>query len=126
MVWTELCFFLVKTCSRSDRLDFSILAPRPVDGKIPPSTLHISVYGFSEETQFSQKLFSHLPIPLLDLREQFDKIGTSKLIHVQGTPKTSWYLVWVESDSVFNPKSLGISPDDRNLTAIVQEASCPK
>ncbi|MBD1905963.1 O-antigen ligase family protein [Funiculus sociatus GB2-A5] len=120
------CVFLVKTCSRSDRLDFSILAPRPVDGKIPPSTLHISVYGFSEETQFSQKLFSHLPIPLLDLREQFDKIGTSKLIHVQGTPKTSWYLVWVESDSVFNPKSLGISPDDRNLTAIVQEASCPK
>lgn len=120
---SENCVFLAKTCGEKKSLDFAVHAPRPDYSEVKPLDFIISVYGLVEETELPSDL-SKLPVPLLKVNEQLTQEGEEKLIHVNGTLETAWYLVNIQAEPVFNPKSLGLSQDSRNLTVVISEVNC--
>lgn len=118
------CIFLAKSCGRQDSLDFVVSTPRPDYSRAQPLSVQVSVYGLANKSEFSSEVLQNLPVPLAEFHEQFQQADKEKPIRVKGTPETSWYLVRVQAASVFNPKSQGISQDDRNLTVVISEANC--
>lgn len=84
----------------------------------------MSVYSLAKGDGFSAEFLDNLPKPLSRVKGKLTKIDEEKLFHFDGNSEIAWYLVQVESNSVYNPKSRGDSQDDRNLTLVVGEASC--
>ncbi len=120
---SENCVFLAKTCGVNKSLDFVASAPRPDYSQAKPLDFTISVYGLAKGINLPSDL-SKLSVPLLKIREQLTQEGEEKLIHVNGTLETARYLVNIRAESIFNPKSFGLSQDDRNLTVAVSEVDC--
>ncbi|HEY9652631.1 MAG TPA: O-antigen ligase family protein [Coleofasciculaceae cyanobacterium] len=118
------CIFLAKSCGRQNGLDFVVSAPRPDYSEAQPLSVQVSVYGLAKKTEFSSGILQNLPLPLVEVQEQFQQSGEEKPIRVKGKLETPWYLVRVQAASVFNPKAQGISQDDRNLTVVISEANC--
>ncbi|MEW6497559.1 MAG: O-antigen ligase family protein, partial [Cyanobacteriota bacterium] len=119
------CAFLVKSCGRRD-LDFAVQAPRPDYSEAKPLSFDISVYSLVKGREFSTWIWQtqELPKPMIQGREQLKKLGEEKRFHLNGTPETGWYVVRLQAESVFNPKSQGLSLDDRNLALFVSEVDC--
>ena len=120
---SENCVFLAKTCGKNRSLDFAVGAPRPDYSIVKPLDFTVSVYGLAKGINLPSDL-SKLPVPLLRVCEQLTQEGEEKLIHVNGTLETAWYLVKIQAESVFTPKSSKLSQDDRNLTVVVSEVDC--
>jgi O-antigen ligase len=120
------CDFLAKSCGQRDRLDFVVQAPRPDYNEAQPLSFNLAVYGLSKGSEFSAAVLQNLPTPIAQLHEQLQKSGEEKPIHIKGEPETAWYLVHVEAPSVFNPKSQGVSQDNRDLSVVIREGNCLK
>ncbi|HEY9634175.1 MAG TPA: O-antigen ligase [Coleofasciculaceae cyanobacterium] len=118
------CVFLAKSCGRRDRLDFAVQSFRPDIPNTKPLAFKISVYGLAEGSEFSSELLKNLPKPIAQVQARLKTPGEEKLIHVDGVPDTAWYLVRLGTNSAFNPKSLGLSQDNRDLGVVIHEVDC--
>ena len=118
------CLFLAKSCGKSESLDLILSAPRSDISKQNPLSFIVSVFPFKKRGKFSAKALEDLPKPLTIVKGQFREKDKDKLIQVQGTPETAWYLVKVKTNSVYNPKARGESQDDRKLAVFVSEPDC--
>jgi len=118
------CTFLAKSCERRDRLDFTVQAPRPDYSQAQPLSFQISVYSLTDMSEFSAKVLQNLPQPLATVEAQLEKPDEEQHFQFNGTPQTIWYLVQIQANSVFNPKSQGFSQDARTLSVFVGEADC--
>jgi O-antigen ligase len=120
------CVFVAKSCGRRDRIDFAVQAPRPDYSEVQPLPFNISIYSFTKGGEFSTDIWQnqYLPAPIAKMREQLKKPGEEKQFHFKGTSQTAWYVVHLQTESVFNPKARGLSQDDRNLALFVSEVDC--
>jgi len=121
---SQNCIFLAKSCERRDRLEFTVQAPRPDYSSTQPLSFQISVYSLADTKEFSSQVLQNLPQPLKTVEVKLETPDEQKTFQFNGTPKTVWYLVQIQVNSVFNPKSQGFSQDDRNLSLFVGEADC--
>ncbi|MEQ8957974.1 MAG: hypothetical protein RLP02_08635, partial [Coleofasciculus sp. C2-GNP5-27] len=118
------CTFLAKSCERRDRLDLTVQAPRPKNFQAQPLSFQISVYSLIDTSEFSAQVLQNLPQPLATVEAQLETPDEEQHFQFNSTPQTLWYLVQIQANSVFNPKSQGFSQDARDLSVFVGEADC--
>ncbi|MCW6037297.1 O-antigen ligase family protein [Spirulina subsalsa FACHB-351] len=118
------CWFLAKSCGVQNRLDFSILSPRPDLTTTQPLPVTLSAYSLPVGGEFSSQTLSNLPQPLMQQKLQLKTPEERQTVGVVGTPDTAWYLVHAQTDSIFNPQVQGFSTDNRDLGVMIAEPDC--
>ncbi|WP_017302675.1 O-antigen ligase family protein [Spirulina subsalsa] len=118
------CWFLVKSCGVQNRLDFSILSPRPDLTPTQPLSVNLSTYSLPVGGEFSSSMLNDLPQPLMQEQRLLKTPEERQTVEVVGTPETAWYLVHAQTGSIFNPQVQGFSTDNRDLGVLIAEPDC--
>ncbi|MBD2577186.1 O-antigen ligase family protein [Oscillatoria sp. FACHB-1406] len=118
------CWFLAKSCGHRDRLDFSLFAPRKDLTAATPLSIEVTTYPLPTGGTFSSQTLASLPQPLAQQQFQLQNPEERLSVGVEGKRDLAWYLVRVGTRSTLNPKTSGLSEDNRDLGVVVGEAVC--